>query len=144
VSTLSGGNQQKVVIGKWLLADSRVLILDEPTRGVDAGAKVEIYRLVNELTASGHAVLMISSDLPEVLGMADRLMPAAGLEVSAFGAAAAYRGLLDGWVIDRQDASLAPRIETDLGLRVAVTDTIMSDDVAAERVARAVLDVVAG
>ncbi|MBR8740370.1 sugar ABC transporter ATP-binding protein [Nocardiopsis sp. MG754419] len=74
VRTLSGGNQQKVVIGKWLSADSRVLILDEPTRGVDAGAKVEIYRLVNELTASGHAVLMISSDLPEVLGMSDRIL----------------------------------------------------------------------
>ncbi|HET6633566.1 MAG TPA: sugar ABC transporter ATP-binding protein, partial [Streptomyces sp.] len=72
--TLSGGNQQKVVIGKWLLAQSRVLILDEPTRGVDVGAKVEIYRLVNELTASGHGVLMISSDLPEVLGMSDRVL----------------------------------------------------------------------
>ncbi|NLU66453.1 sugar ABC transporter ATP-binding protein [Streptomyces sp. HNM0574] len=72
--TLSGGNQQKVVIGKWLLARSRVLILDEPTRGIDVGAKVEIYELVNELTASGHAVLMISSDLPEVLGMSDRVL----------------------------------------------------------------------
>lgn len=72
--TLSGGNQQKLVIGKWLLADSRVLILDEPTRGIDVGAKVEIYRLVNELTASGHAVLMVSSDLPEVLGMSDRVL----------------------------------------------------------------------
>ncbi|NLU71306.1 sugar ABC transporter ATP-binding protein [Streptomyces sp. HNM0575] len=74
MSTLSGGNQQKVVIGKWLLAQSRVLILDEPTRGIDVGAKVEIYELVNELTASGHAVLMISSDLPEVLGMSDRVL----------------------------------------------------------------------
>ncbi|MBW8485646.1 sugar ABC transporter ATP-binding protein [Actinomadura sp. PM05-2] len=72
--TLSGGNQQKVVIGKWLLAGARVLVLDEPTRGVDVGAKVEIYRLVNDLTASGHAVLMISSDLPEVLGMSDRVL----------------------------------------------------------------------
>ncbi len=72
--TLSGGNQQKVVIGKWLLAQSRVLILDEPTRGIDVGAKVEIYELINELTASGHAVLMISSDLPEVLGMSDRIL----------------------------------------------------------------------
>ncbi|QPP08742.1 sugar ABC transporter ATP-binding protein [Streptomyces bathyalis] len=72
--TLSGGNQQKVVIGKWLLAQSRVLILDEPTRGIDVGAKVEIYELINELTASGHAVLMISSDLPEVLGMSDRVL----------------------------------------------------------------------
>ncbi|PWI41834.1 sugar ABC transporter ATP-binding protein [Streptomyces sp. ICBB 8177] len=74
VRTLSGGNQQKLVIGKWLLADSKVLILDEPTRGIDVGAKVEIYQLVNELTASGHAVLMVSSDLPEVLGMSDRVL----------------------------------------------------------------------
>ncbi|WP_063732759.1 sugar ABC transporter ATP-binding protein [Streptomyces sp. RTd22] len=74
VRTLSGGNQQKIVIGKWLLADSKVLILDEPTRGIDVGAKVEIYQLINELTASGHAVLMISSDLPEVLGMSDRVL----------------------------------------------------------------------
>ncbi|MFC4493422.1 sugar ABC transporter ATP-binding protein [Streptomyces ovatisporus] len=74
MGTLSGGNQQKVVIGKWLLARSRVLILDEPTRGIDVGAKVEIYELINELTASGHAVLMISSDLPEVLGMSDRVL----------------------------------------------------------------------
>jgi ribose transport system ATP-binding protein len=71
---LSGGNQQKVVIGKWLLADIRVLILDEPTRGIDVGAKVEIYQLINELTAAGAAVLMISSDLPEVLGMSDRVL----------------------------------------------------------------------
>ncbi|MEW9518494.1 sugar ABC transporter ATP-binding protein [Streptomyces tubercidicus] len=72
--TLSGGNQQKIVIGKWLLADTRLLILDEPTRGIDVGAKVEIYQLINELTASGRAVLMISSDLPEVLGMSDRVL----------------------------------------------------------------------
>jgi ribose transport system ATP-binding protein len=74
VRTLSGGNQQKVVIGKWLMGQSKVLILDEPTRGIDVGAKVEIYRLVNELTAAGAAVLMISSDLPEVLGMSDRIL----------------------------------------------------------------------
>ncbi|WP_328747630.1 sugar ABC transporter ATP-binding protein [Streptomyces sp. NBC_00285] len=74
VRTLSGGNQQKVVIGKWLLADTKVLILDEPTRGIDVGAKVEIYQLINQLTAAGAAVLMISSDLPEVLGMSDRVL----------------------------------------------------------------------
>jgi ribose transport system ATP-binding protein len=74
VRTLSGGNQQKVVIGKWLLAHTKVLILDEPTRGIDVGAKVEIYQLINELTAAGAAVLMISSDLPEVLGMSDRVV----------------------------------------------------------------------
>jgi ribose transport system ATP-binding protein len=74
VRTLSGGNQQKVVIGKWLLAEANVLILDEPTRGIDVGAKVEIYQLINALTAAGRAVLMISSDLPEVLGMSDRVL----------------------------------------------------------------------
>ncbi|MFG2889237.1 sugar ABC transporter ATP-binding protein [Streptomyces sp. NPDC048248] len=74
VRTLSGGNQQKIVIGKWLLAETRLLILDEPTRGIDVGAKVEIYQLINELTAAGCAVLMISSDLPEVLGMSDRVL----------------------------------------------------------------------
>ncbi|MEV0404679.1 sugar ABC transporter ATP-binding protein [Actinoallomurus sp. NPDC050550] len=74
VRTLSGGNQQKIVIGKWLLAEAKVLILDEPTRGIDVGAKVEIYQLINSLTAAGHAVLMISSDLPEVLGMSDRVL----------------------------------------------------------------------
>lgn len=75
---LSGGNQQKVVIGKWLLADSKILIMDEPTRGIDVGAKVEIYELMNELTANGSGILMISSELPEVLGMSDRVLVMAG------------------------------------------------------------------
>jgi LPPG:FO 2-phospho-L-lactate transferase len=79
-----------------------------------------------------------------VAGMADRLMPAVGLEVSALGAAAAYRGLLRGWVVDDRDAELASRIEEEMGMRVAVTDTIMADDSAAERVARAALDLAAG
>ncbi|MDB4955239.1 MAG: rbsA1 [Myxococcales bacterium] len=74
VATLSGGNQQKVVIGKWLELGPRVLLLDEPTRGVDVGAKAEIYRLIEELTASGHAVLLASSDLPEVVRLADRVI----------------------------------------------------------------------
>ncbi len=78
VRYLSGGNQQKVVIGKWLLADSKVLIMDEPTRGIDVGAKVEIYELMNELTRWGAAILMISSDLPEVLGMSDRILVMGG------------------------------------------------------------------
>ena len=75
---LSGGNQQKTVIGKWLLADSKVLIMDEPTRGIDVGAKVEIYELMNELTENGAGILMISSDLPEVLGMSDRVLVMGG------------------------------------------------------------------
>jgi D-xylose transport system ATP-binding protein len=74
VMTLSGGNQQKVVIAKWLLAKPKVLILDEPTRGVDVGAKAEIYHLMNELVRDGVAIIMISSELPEVLGMADRIL----------------------------------------------------------------------
>ncbi len=71
---LSGGNQQKVVLGKWLAADVDVLIMDEPTRGIDVGAKVEIYNLMNRLTAQGVGILMISSELPEVLGMSDRIL----------------------------------------------------------------------
>ena len=74
VATLSGGNQQKVVIGKWLELAPRVLLLDEPTRGVDVGAKVEIYRLVDALVAKGHAVLLASSDLPEITRLADRVL----------------------------------------------------------------------
>ncbi|MEA2553782.1 MAG: ribose transport system ATP-binding protein [Fimbriimonadaceae bacterium] len=74
VKNLSGGNQQKVVLGKWLLTRSKLLILDEPTRGIDVGAKVEIYQLMNRLAAQGIGILMISSELPEVLGMADRIL----------------------------------------------------------------------
>lgn len=74
VKALSGGNQQKVVFGKWLAMGPRILILDEPTRGVDVGAKKEIYEIMNELTAQGVAIIMVSSELPEVLGMSDRIM----------------------------------------------------------------------
>ncbi len=71
---LSGGNQQKIVLGKWLANQPRFLILDEPTRGIDVGAKAEIHRLMGELAKSGVAILMISSELPEVLGMSDRVL----------------------------------------------------------------------
>lgn len=74
VRLLSGGNQQKVVLGKWLAGDTRIFIFDEPTRGVDVGAKVEIYRLINRLTAAGAGIIMISSELPELLGMSDRIL----------------------------------------------------------------------
>lgn len=74
IENLSGGNQQKVLVGRWLLTQPKVLILDEPTRGIDVGAKAEIHRLVTELARSGVAVLMISSEMPEVLGMSDRVM----------------------------------------------------------------------
>ena len=73
-STMSGGNQQKVVIAKWLATDPRLLIIDEPTRGIDVGTKAEVHRLISDLAGQGLAILMISSELPEVLGMADRVL----------------------------------------------------------------------
>ena len=73
VGNLSGGNQQKVLLAKWMFTDPDILILDEPTRGIDVGAKYEIYCIINELVASGKSVIMISSELPEVLGMSDRI-----------------------------------------------------------------------
>jgi ribose transport system ATP-binding protein/inositol transport system ATP-binding protein len=73
VSNLSGGNQQKVVLAKWLATSPRILILDEPTRGIDVGAKAEIYRIINDLAAAGIAVIMVSSELNEVINMSDRL-----------------------------------------------------------------------
>ncbi len=74
MKNLSGGNQQKVVLAKWLFTRSKVLIFDEPTRGIDVGAKAEIYQLMNRLAEQGVAILMISSELPEVLGMSDRIL----------------------------------------------------------------------
>jgi ABC-type sugar transport system ATPase subunit len=71
---LSGGNQQKVVLAKWLQANSDIILFDEPTRGIDVGAKHEIYQLINGLAKSGKAILMISSELPEILGMSDRIL----------------------------------------------------------------------
>ncbi|MBM7805163.1 rhamnose transport system ATP-binding protein [Geodermatophilus bullaregiensis] len=74
VATLSGGNQQKVVLAKWLATDPKVLVVDEPTRGIDVGTKSEVHRLLSQLAAEGMAVVMVSSELPEVLGMADRVL----------------------------------------------------------------------
>ncbi len=74
VKFLSGGNQQKVVVGKWLLTDSSVLIFDEPTRGIDVGAKIEIYKIMTEFAKEGYGIIMVSSELPEILGMSDRIV----------------------------------------------------------------------
>jgi ribose transport system ATP-binding protein len=74
VKFLSGGNQQKVVVGKWLTADTKVLIFDEPTRGIDVGAKSEIYHLLNSLAQQGKGIIMISSELPEILRMSHRVV----------------------------------------------------------------------
>jgi len=73
VVNLSGGNQQKVVLGKWLFTDPEILILDEPTRGIDVGAKYEIYTLMAQLAAEGKCIIVISSEMPELLGMTDRI-----------------------------------------------------------------------
>ncbi len=81
IGNLSGGNQQKVVLAKWLFSEMDILILDEPTRGIDVGAKYEIYCLMNELTEQGKSVIMISSELPEVLGMSDRVLVMHGGEI---------------------------------------------------------------
>jgi putative multiple sugar transport system ATP-binding protein len=73
VGNLSGGNQQKVLLAKWMFAEPDIMLLDEPTRGIDVGAKYEIYCIINDLAAAGKSVVMISSELPEVLGMSDRI-----------------------------------------------------------------------
>lgn len=90
VTTLSGGNQQKVVLGKWMFTEPEVLILDEPTRGIDVGAKFEIYRLIHELADQGKAIVLVSSELPELLGMSDRIYTL-------------FEGSITG-VLDRADA----------------------------------------
>ena len=73
VENLSGGNQQKVLLGKWMFADPEIMILDEPTRGIDVGAKYEIYLIINQLVSEGKSVVLISSELTEILGMSDRI-----------------------------------------------------------------------
>jgi len=74
IRNLSGGNQQKVLIGRWLLAESKILILDEPTRGIDVGSKYEIYKIMQEFVENGGSILMVSSEMPELLGMSDRIL----------------------------------------------------------------------
>lgn len=74
ISTLSGGNQQKVIIGRWLLTEPEILLLDEPTRGIDVGAKYEIYQLIIDLANKGKGIIVVSSEMPELLGICDRIM----------------------------------------------------------------------
>ena len=71
---LSGGNQQKVVLSKWLMNDPRIIIFDEPTRGIDVGAKREIYEIINELATKGNVIIVVSSDLEEIMGISDRIL----------------------------------------------------------------------
>ena len=84
VENLSGGNQQKVVLAKWLLTDCKMLILDEPTRGIDVGAKTEVYNLINQMALAGKAILVITSETQELLGICDRVMVMARGKVSGF------------------------------------------------------------
>lgn len=90
-ATLSGGNQQKVVLAKWLVGDVKVMILDEPTRGIDVGAKSEIHKLMTEFARQGMGIIMISSELPEILGMSDRVV-------------VMQEGIIQG-VLDRSEAT---------------------------------------
>ena len=103
VSTLSGGNQQKVALSRWLATKPSVLILDEPTQGIDVGAKAEIHSLIGDLASEGMAILMISSDLPEILGMSDRI-------------AVMHAGTIVG-IVDRADATQQQIIALALGGR---------------------------
>ena len=82
IINLSGGNQQKVIIGRWLLTDPEVLLLDEPTRGIDVGAKYEIYQLILDLANNGKTVVMVSSEMPELLGVCDRIVVMSGGRVA--------------------------------------------------------------
>jgi methyl-galactoside transport system ATP-binding protein len=82
IRALSGGNQQKVIIGRWLLTDPEVLLLDEPTRGIDVGAKYEIYQLIIDLANKGKTVIMVSSEMPELLGVCDRIVVMSGGRVA--------------------------------------------------------------
>lgn len=91
INNLSGGNQQKVLIARWLLAQPKILILDEPTRGIDVGAKSEIYRLISELANRGVAIILVSSELPEIIGMSDRVMVMHGGHITG--------------ILDKQDAN---------------------------------------
>ena len=109
VRQLSGGNQQKVVLGKWLAGSSRIFIFDEPTRGIDVGAKIEIYNLMNRLTARGAGILMISSELPELLGMSDRIL-------------VMHRGRIQDEV-DASEATEERVLTAALGLKPALSDT---------------------
>ena len=84
IKSLSGGNQQKVLIGRWLANDPEVLILDEPTRGIDVGAKYEIYCIIAELAKQGKSIIMISSEMSELIGMSDRVMVMCDGRVTGF------------------------------------------------------------
>jgi ribose transport system ATP-binding protein len=114
---LSGGNQQKVVVGKWLTADTRVLIFDEPTRGIDVGAKSEIYRLLNDLARQGKAIIMISSELPELLRMSHRIVVMCEGRVTGELAAGPTQEQVMTFATQRQSAVLRSEAEASASQR---------------------------
>ena len=119
-SHLSGGNQQKLVLAKWLMTQARVLILDEPTRGVDVATKVEIYHIINDLARDGMGILLISSELPEILGMSDRaLVMREGRLVGEFARSQANEeNLLSSAAgVSNEDRNNANRLSSRLGER---------------------------
>jgi ribose transport system ATP-binding protein len=108
VIQLSGGNQQKVVLSKWLLRDSRILIFDEPTRGIDVGAKFEIYRLMRELATRGKALIVVSSDLPELMHLCDRIaVMSAGKLVKVFERGQWTQDLIMHWALSEYQGAVA-------------------------------------
>jgi ribose transport system ATP-binding protein len=118
VRFLSGGNQQKVVLAKWLVTDPRIVLFDEPTRGIDVGAKIAVYQLMRQLAAEGKAVLMVSSELPEVIGMSDRILVMRDGEPAAELAA----GAAEHEVLAAATGTHASAADTDLDRRVAGTE----------------------
>ena len=107
---LSGGNQQKVMLSKWLNVNPKLLILDEPTRGIDVGAKVEVHDMINDLAKQGLAVIMISSDLPEVLGMSDRvIVMREGRQMATFDRSEATEESIMAAAMGQQQESFARR-----------------------------------
>ena len=112
VGNLSGGNQQKVLLAKWMFANPDVLILDEPTRGIDVGAKYEIYCIINQLVSEGKSVIMISSELPELLGMCDRIyVMSEGKFVGELDGKEATQEKIMSMIISSDDASHLTRDE---------------------------------
>lgn len=94
VKNLSGGNQQKIIIARWLIAESEILIMDEPTRGIDVNAKSEIYLLMKKFVESGGSIILVSSDLPEIIGISDRIVVMREGEIS---------GIVDGEGVEEND-----------------------------------------
>lgn len=127
--SLSGGNQQKVVISKWLETNPQVLILDEPTRGIDVGAKVEVHQLIDELAARGMAIIMISSDMPEVLAMSDRvLVMREGRQMAIFDRREATQERVLAAAMGQSEEGIAAELGPAAAQAMATMDAVISGD----------------